>query len=170
MRQVKVWEEEITIPTYRACRPETAPLFLENRAYQGSSGKVYPFPVTEKISDEKEDVTYQAVFLENEYLQVMVLPQLGGRIQRALDKTNGYDFVYYNHVVKPAPGGLCRPGIFHQHYAQRMEGFSRPLPRCPAADAFLRVRQPFPNRNRDIGEACVAQVPAKHTGRAFPVR
>ena len=78
MRQVKVWEEEITIPTYRACRPETAPLFLENRAYQGSSGKVYPFPVTEKISDEKEDVTYQAVFLENEYLQVMVLPQLGG--------------------------------------------------------------------------------------------
>ena len=43
MRQVKVWEEEITIPTYRACRPETAPLFLENRAYQGSSGKVYPF-------------------------------------------------------------------------------------------------------------------------------
>ena len=71
MRQVKVWEEEITIPTYRACRPETAPLFLENRAYQGSSGKVYPFPVTEKISDEKEDVTYQAVFLENEYLQVM---------------------------------------------------------------------------------------------------
>lgn len=106
MRQVKVWEEEITIPTYRACRPETAPLFLENRAYQGSSGKVYPFPVTEKISDEKEDVTYQAVFLENEYLQVMVLPQLGGRIQRALDKTNGYDFVYYNHVVKPALVGL----------------------------------------------------------------
>ena len=111
MRQVKVWEEEITIPTYRACRPETAPLFLENRAYQGSSGKVYPFPVTEKISDEKEDVTYQAVFLENEYLQVMVLPQLGGRIQRALDKTNGYDFVYYNHVVKPALVGLCGPWV-----------------------------------------------------------
>ena len=111
MRQVKVWEEEITIPTYRACRPETAPLFLENRAYQGSSGKVYPFPVTEKISDEKEDVTYQAVFLENEYLQVMVLPQLGGRIQRALDKTTGYDFVYYNHVVKPALVGLCGPWV-----------------------------------------------------------
>lgn len=58
MSQVKVWREQVTIPTYRACQPETAPLFLENRAYQGSSGKVYPFPVTEKICDEKEDVEY----------------------------------------------------------------------------------------------------------------
>ena len=54
---------------------------------------------------------YQAVFLENEYLQVMILPQLGGRIQRALDKTNGYDFVYYNRVIKPALVGLCGPWI-----------------------------------------------------------
>ena len=42
MRQVKVWEEEITIPTYRACRPETAPLFLENRAYQAARGRCTP--------------------------------------------------------------------------------------------------------------------------------
>lgn len=109
--KVRVWEESVTIPTYRAGKPETNPLFIEKRAYQGSSGKVYPLPVTEKISDEKTDVAYRAVFLENEYLQIMVLPELGGRIQRALDKTNNYDFVYYNHVIKPALVGLTGPWI-----------------------------------------------------------
>ncbi len=41
----------------------------------------------------------------------MILPQLGGRIQRAYDKTNEYDFVYYNHVIKPALVGLTGPWI-----------------------------------------------------------
>ena len=55
--------------------------------------------------------TYRAVCLENDYIRVMVLPELGGRIQRAYDKTNGYDFVYYNEVIKPALVGLCGPWI-----------------------------------------------------------
>ena len=109
--RVQVWEEQAIIPTYPAAAPEKSPLFLENRAYQGSSGRVYPLPVTEKISDEKEDVAYHAIYLENEYLKVMILPEIGGRIQRAYDKTNGYDFVYYNHVIKPALVGLTGPWI-----------------------------------------------------------
>ncbi|MEG2305434.1 MAG: DUF5107 domain-containing protein [Lachnospiraceae bacterium] len=110
-KNVTVWEEPITIPTYKVFPAEKGPLFIEKRAYQGSTGKVYPHPVIEKISNEKEDVTYQAVYLENEYLKVMILPELGGRIQRALDKTNDYDFVYYNHVIKPALVGLTGPWI-----------------------------------------------------------
>lgn len=109
--KTRIWEEDCVIPTYPVCPPEKAPLFLEKRAYQGSSGKVYPLPVTEKIKDEKEDRVYRAVYLENEYLKVMVLPELGGRIQRATDKTNNYDFVYYNHVIKPALVGLTGPWI-----------------------------------------------------------
>nr|WP_307999085.1 DUF5107 domain-containing protein [uncultured Merdimonas sp.] len=111
MQRVHVWEESVTIPTYPAAEPEKSPLFLENRAYQGSSGKVYPLPVTEKISDTKEDVDYHAIYLENDYLKVMILPEIGGRIQRAYDKTNNYDFVYYNHVIKPALVGLTGPWI-----------------------------------------------------------
>ena len=110
-RKVSMWEEDYVIPTYKVYPPEKNPLFIEKRAYQGSTGKVYPLPVTEKISDTKEDVSYKAVFLENEYLKVMILPELGGRIQRAYDKTNGYDFVYYNHVIKPALVGLTGPWI-----------------------------------------------------------
>ena len=111
MNKAKVYEEIVTIPTYRTGSMEKDPLFIEKRAYQGSTGKVYPVPICEKISDTKEDAEYKAVILENDYLYVMILPELGGRIQRALDKTNGYDFVYYNRVIKPALVGLAGPWI-----------------------------------------------------------
>ncbi|MCB7304365.1 DUF5107 domain-containing protein [Bariatricus massiliensis] len=111
MNEVKIWEENVVIPTYEVGEPDKNPMFLEKRVYQGSSGKVYPYPTIEKISHEKKDKTYRVVYLENEYLKVMVLPELGGRIQRAYDKTNGYDFVYYNHVIKPALVGLVGPWI-----------------------------------------------------------
>ncbi len=109
--QVEVWEQKVSIPTYGVGEPEKNPMFFENRVYQGQSGKVYPIPVIEKIFDEKSNKEYNAVFLENDYLQVMILPEKGGRIQRALDKTNGYDFVYYNEVVKPALVGLAGPWV-----------------------------------------------------------
>jgi len=106
-----VWSETILLPTYGIGKADKNPMFLEKRVYQGSSGKVYPLPVVDKILDEKHDQPYTAVWLENDYLKVMVLPELGGRIQRALDKTNGYDFVYYNEVIKPALVGLTGPWI-----------------------------------------------------------
>ncbi|MDD3363320.1 MAG: DUF5107 domain-containing protein [Hespellia sp.] len=111
MTEVKIWEEEVVIPTYEVGVPDKNPMFLEKRVYQGSSGKVYPYPTTEKISREKTDKVWHAVYLENEYLKIMILPELGGRIQRAYDKTNDYDFVYYNHVIKPALVGLTGPWI-----------------------------------------------------------
>ncbi len=108
---VKAWKEKVTIPTYEVGEPEKNPIFLEKRVYQGSSGVVYPYPVIESISDEKTDHVYNAVFIENEYLKVMVLPELGGRIQMAYDKIRQRHFVYYNHVIKPALVGLAGPWI-----------------------------------------------------------
>ncbi|MGN6417100.1 MAG: DUF5107 domain-containing protein [Pseudobacter sp.] len=108
---VKAWVEKISIPTYGTGEPEKNPMFLEKRVYQGSSGVVYPHPVIEKIHDEKHDKEYTALYLENEYLQIMVLPELGGRVQRAYDKIRKRDFVYYNQVVKPALVGLAGPWI-----------------------------------------------------------
>lgn len=111
MEKAKVWAEKIMIPTYEIGQAQKNPMFLEKRVYQGSSGKVYPYPTIESISDEKKMKEYTAVMLENEYLKIMVLPEFGGRIQRAYDKTNGYDFIYYNHVIKPALVGLTGPWI-----------------------------------------------------------
>ena len=108
---ITAWRELVTIPTYEIGKPEKAPMFLEKRVYQGSSGVVYPYPVIESISDEKTDKDYKAVYLENEYIKVMILPELGGRIQMAYDKIKQRHFVYYNHVVKPALVGLAGPWI-----------------------------------------------------------
>jgi len=108
---VKAWREMVTIPTYECGKPEKNPMFLEKRVYQGSSGVVYPYPVIETMSDEKKDVDYQAIWLENEYIKVMVLPELGGRVQMAYDKIARRHFVYYNHVIKPALVGLIGPWI-----------------------------------------------------------
>ncbi len=111
MSTVKAWVEQVIIPTYGVGKPEKNPIFLEKRVYQGSSGAVYPHPVIEKILDEKTDVSYQAVFIENEYVKIMVLPELGGRIQMAYDKVQQRHFVYYNQVIKPALVGLTGPWI-----------------------------------------------------------
>ena len=107
----RVWQEEVVIPTYGIGPPNPNPMFLEKRVYQGSSGAVYPLPVIDRIEDEKRDRAWQAVFLENEFLKIMILPELGGRVQMALDKTNDYHFVYYNRVIKPALVGLAGPWI-----------------------------------------------------------
>lgn len=109
--EVKVWIEKVSIPTYKVGKPEKNPMFLEKRVYQGSSGVVYPHPVIEKIADEKHDQEYTAVYIENEYLRIMILPEIGGRIQRAWDKIRNRDFVYYNQVIKPALVGLAGPWI-----------------------------------------------------------
>lgn len=108
---VKAWQEEVIIPTYEIGKAEKNPIFLEKRVYQGSSGVVYPYPVVEKIADEKQDKVYKAVYLENEYIKVMILPELGGRVQMAFDKIKQRHFIYYNQVIKPALVGLTGPWI-----------------------------------------------------------
>jgi tetratricopeptide (TPR) repeat protein len=108
---VRVWEEDILLPTYQIGEEEKNPIFLEKRIYQGSSGAVYPYPVVEKISDIKIDKSYHAVFLENKYIKIMILPELGGRVHMAYDKVKQRHFVYYNQVIKPALVGLTGPWI-----------------------------------------------------------
>ena len=108
---VRAWEEQIVFPTYAAQPADPNPMFLEKRVYQGSSGKVYPNPFTDRIRTEKEDRSYRAIYLENEYVHLMILPEIGGRIHVGQDKTNGYDFFYRQNVIKPALVGLLGPWI-----------------------------------------------------------
>ena len=96
---VKAWREIVTIPTYEIGKAEKNPIFLEKRVYQGSSGVVYPYPVIESIANEPTPKEWKVVFIENEYIKVMVMPELGGRIQMAYDKVKQRHFVYYNHVT-----------------------------------------------------------------------
>lgn len=109
---VKAYQEPRIIPTYGLGKPEINPLFFEKRVYQGSSGKVYPVPFIDKVFDEKKDQSYDAVVLENDFVRLVMLPEIGGRIFEAQDKTNnGYDFFYKQKVIKPALVGLAGPWI-----------------------------------------------------------
>jgi tetratricopeptide (TPR) repeat protein len=108
---VRAWSDRVVIPTYPVIPPERCPIFVERRVYQGSSGRVYPNPVIERVSDQKVDRAYDAVHLENQYIRLMILPEIGGRIHVGQDVTNGYDFFYRQRVIKPALVGLLGPWI-----------------------------------------------------------
>lgn len=103
---VRIWEQDIVIPTYPIGPAEPNPMFYFGRVYQGARGAIYPYPLYDKLTDRKEDKTYKAVYLENEYVKICVLPELGGRIFEAVDKTNNYDFFYRQHVIKPSLIGM----------------------------------------------------------------
>ncbi|MGE5608882.1 MAG: DUF5107 domain-containing protein [Bacillota bacterium] len=103
---VQMTQQSLVIPTYRTGQPEKNPIFFTGRSYQGAKGPIYPYPLLDKLSDTKEDKTYRAIYLENPYVQYCVLPEIGGRIFTGLDKTNKYDFIYRQHVIKPALIGM----------------------------------------------------------------
>lgn len=109
MSEIK--KKKITIPTYRVGEPEPLPLYFEKRPYQGASGRIYPIPYVSSFSDDKKDYDYDGYVLENEYIRAVLLPELGEKVHCALDKTNGYDFIYNNKVIKPAMVGLAGPWV-----------------------------------------------------------
>jgi tetratricopeptide (TPR) repeat protein len=108
---VKAWAEPVVLSTYAPAAADLNPMFLEKRVYQGSSGRVYPLPFIDRIANEAHERSWEALHLENEYLRVILLPEIGGRIHVGLDKTNNYDFFYRQNVIKPALVGLAGPWL-----------------------------------------------------------
>lgn len=129
MRKATIHIEPMVIPTYPEPEKEALPLFAEHRVHQRSSGRPYPNKATLEVTRENRfEKTYTAVHLENEYLDVWVLPELGGRIFAAQDKTTGYDFFYRQHVIKPgligALGSWISGGVeFNWPYHHRPSGY-----------------------------------------------
>ncbi|MGH3359987.1 MAG: DUF5107 domain-containing protein [Nocardioidaceae bacterium] len=110
-RPVRAWRAPVEIDTYEPGAPDRYPAYLDRRVYQGSSGTVYPLPFIDQIARTKRPRRWDAVHLENEYVRLMLLPELGGRIHIGLDKTRDYDFFYRNDVIKPALVGLAGPWV-----------------------------------------------------------
>ena len=100
-------EKRVFIDTYPEAKQEQLPMFAENRVHQRTSGNPYPNKVVlEAQRDVREPREYTLITLENEYLEIGILPELGGKIWYANDKRNGYGFFYKNNVVKPALIGV----------------------------------------------------------------
>ena len=103
---VIIHEADEVIPTYTAGPPDPNPMFFFGKQSQGAEGRIYPYPLYDNLTNTKSDKTYHVVYIENEYIKISILPEIGGRLLSALDKTNNYNFVYQQHVIKPALIGL----------------------------------------------------------------
>ena len=122
---VKMWEGTIDLPTYRVEAPERAPLFERDFAYQRAKRGVYPYAMNDNPTHVKVDSTHKALYLENDYLKICVLPDIGGRLFYATDKTDGYEIFYRQSVIKPANVGMLGAwisggvewNVFHHHRA-----------------------------------------------------
>ena len=95
--------EQWMIPTYPSPEAEEMPMFCETRNHQGSSGNPYPARIVNAVDREhRQERPYTVIRLENDFIRVSMIPELGGRVFEAYDKTTGYDFLYRQHVIKPA--------------------------------------------------------------------
>lgn len=103
---VRVEETTVTLPTYPPGPYDKTPVFYTGRVYQGAQGRVYPYPLQDVLRDEKVDKTYTSLRLENEYLEMSVLPEIGGRLFSFTDKESGFEIFYKQSVVKPALIGM----------------------------------------------------------------
>ena len=88
--------EILEIPTYEYGPQDPNPPFQR----RGPWG-IYPYSMLDDLGTEARPREYRALVLENEYLLVTVLPELGGHLYSAVDKSTGREIFYRNHVVKP---------------------------------------------------------------------
>lgn len=104
--QVKMEERIYSIPSYEQTAPNPMPRFYESKSHQGVQRRIYPYPYDDGLTPNKQDQDYPMIHFENEYIDLAVSPQLGGRIYYADDKSNNYNYLYHNHVVKPSLIGM----------------------------------------------------------------
>ena len=93
---VRSREEKLVMKTYVWGPEDPYPPF-----HRRAHWDIYPYPMMDDLGEEVRDVEYRALTLENEYLRVVVLPELGGHLLSAVDTATGEDLFYHNHVVKP---------------------------------------------------------------------
>ncbi len=106
MAQVSLTEKDLVLPTYPVAKPDRNPIFFRNEAYQGASRHYYPLRLNDQYTGERIDQAWKTLVLENEYIELAVTPEIGGKLYYAADKTNDYNFIYRNNVVKPSNIGM----------------------------------------------------------------
>jgi hypothetical protein len=93
---VRAWEATETIPTYEEGPPDPNPPF---DLFSGGRFN-YPYTMRENLTDRRRPKVWRTLNLENEHLRVSVLPDLGGRLWRCVDKANGAQMFYANPSIK----------------------------------------------------------------------
>lgn len=142
---VTITEVDVSIPTYLAGPPDPNPMFFFGKQSQGAEGRIYPYPLYDNLTNVRSSKTYHIVYLENEYVKIGILPEVGGRIISAVDKTNNYEFIYSNKVIKPALIGLIGAWI--------SGGVEWNIPHHHRASTFVPVqwsREDYPDGSKTV--------------------
>ena len=89
----------LTLPTYEEGLPDVNPRFdlFARRPFL-----IYPYTARTNLTDRRSNRTWRTLELENEYLKLVVLPDLGGRIYSCIDKATGVEMFYANPSIKYA--------------------------------------------------------------------
>ncbi len=97
---VSVADGTVTIPTYEPASRELEPPLFPGSTVTG----LYPFPTYAALSsaDSPKPKTYRTIVLENEYLKLTYIPELGGRFFSLYDKIRKREVFYRNGVIKPS--------------------------------------------------------------------
>ncbi len=95
-RPARVWEAPLVIPTYELGPPDPNPALLGT----GGDRPIYPYARLDSLTSQRREKTYKAVYLENGYLKVTVLPEVGGHLYSIFDKAANREVLYTNHVMK----------------------------------------------------------------------
>ncbi len=150
---VRAWEGTVTIPTY-PWEEDLNPKFwaLETGAKLSTTIRgaiVYPYVMQDHLLRGKPiDRQYKALFLENQYLRVMCLPELGGRLHSVLDKTQHQEMFHLNRVIKPGmiamrgawiSGGVEWNSGPHGHTVTVLSPVNALVGRNPDGSCYLEV-------------------------------
>lgn len=79
-----------TFTTYPFSDPNPIPSFTQ----------MYPYFRYDGFTDTPVQKEWKVVELENDFIRLMILPGIGGKIWSAIEKSTGRPFFYYNHAVK----------------------------------------------------------------------
>ncbi len=108
-----VKENEQTIKTYPFSDPNPVPALAINNTVS----RFYPYFMFDGYTRQSEQKDWKVVTLENPYIKVTVLPEVGGKVMGAIEKSTGQEFIYLNHVLKFRAIGIRGPwtsgGIEH---------------------------------------------------------
>ena len=103
---VRLTEKKVSMPTYIVAPPDKNPIFYRNEAFQGAERHYYPLKMNDQYTNERIVKDWQTLVLENEYIELGITPEIGGKLYYATDKTNNYHFIYKNTVVRPSNIGM----------------------------------------------------------------
>ncbi|NNE75738.1 MAG: DUF5107 domain-containing protein, partial [Pricia sp.] len=92
-QEVSIKEEIKSLNTYGFGKPNPVPILSENP-------KIFPYFKFDKYEHTAKKKDWKVITLENDYIKVMVLPEIGGKVWGAIEKSTGEEFLYKNEVIK----------------------------------------------------------------------